>query len=232
MPPPSPLLSILLYWLTSTTLLFTSSHLFHTHNFPISTLTFLQSLTSAITLYCLPYTTYGKSHFTIVPKTSTLKKTLPMSIIFTLLILLNNTTLSLSSTSFYIIPKTLNIPFNCLTIFVLEGRKTDRNGLICILTIIYFFLLSLGSEPKNNYSHLGTIAGIASSLFIALNATITKRFLPILGDDHWKGEKLSRRERLRATNSIYLSALMIWRSAVAFYLNIHTQACKSLRKYF
>merc|ERR1712228_739049 len=44
----------------------------------------------------------------------------------------------------------------------------------------------MGSHGELNFSLKGTIAGIASSLFVSLNSIFTKKILPVVDDNHWR----------------------------------------------
>lgn len=44
----------------------------------------------------------------------------------------------------------------------------------------------MGSHGELNFSLIGTVSGIMSSLFVSLNSIFTKKVLPVVDDNHWK----------------------------------------------
>lgn len=44
----------------------------------------------------------------------------------------------------------------------------------------------MGTRGELNFSLIGTISGVLSSLFVSLNSIFTKKVLPVVDDNHWK----------------------------------------------
>eukprot|EP00527_Entomoneis_sp_CCMP2396_P008186 CAMPEP_0198140524 /NCGR_PEP_ID=MMETSP1443-20131203/3664_1 /TAXON_ID=186043 /ORGANISM="Entomoneis sp., Strain CCMP2396" /LENGTH=364 /DNA_ID=CAMNT_0043802973 /DNA_START=122 /DNA_END=1217 /DNA_ORIENTATION=- len=117
-------------------------------------------------------------------KVKTGRKVFPLSLIFVGMITFNNLCLKWVEVSFYNVARSLTIVFNVIFTSLLLSQHTSPKTIGCLgIVMIGFFL---GSNGEVNFSLKGTIAGIASSLFVSLNSIFTKKILPAVENDHWK----------------------------------------------
>jgi len=114
----------------------------------------------------------------------TAKKIFPLSLVFVGMISFNNLCLKWVEVSFYNVARSLTIVFNVFLSRVFLGMPTSCKTLVCLGIVILGFLM--GSHGELNFSLLGTLAGIMSSLFVSLNSIFTKKVLPVVDDNHWK----------------------------------------------
>ena len=114
----------------------------------------------------------------------TARKIFPLSLVFVAMISFNNLCLKWVEVSFYNVARSLTIVFNVFLSRVFLGIPTSCKTLACLAIVIIGFLM--GSHGELNFSLLGTVAGIMSSLFVSLNSIFTKKVLPVVDDNHWK----------------------------------------------
>jgi len=117
-------------------------------------------------------------------KYSVARGVLPLSAIFVGMITFNNLCLKYVEVSFYNVARSLTIVFNVGFTYLLLGEKTSfRTCLTLMLVIAGFFI---GSEGEANFSLIGTLCGVASSVFVCLNAIYTSKVMPLVDKDKWK----------------------------------------------
>lgn len=109
---------------------------------------------------------------------------LPLSFIFLGMITFNNLCLKYVEVSFYNVGRSLTIVFNVIFSGLLLGIPTSKRTIFCLCIVISGFYV--GSQGEINFSLVGTICGVLSSLFVSLNSIFTKRVLPIVEDNHWR----------------------------------------------
>lgn len=114
----------------------------------------------------------------------TAMKVLPLSIVFVGMITFNNLCLQYVEVSFYNVARSLTIVFNVIFTYMMLGETTSRNTLVCLGLVIIGFLV--GSEGEVNFSMIGTLFGVASSVFVSLNSIYTKKVMPFVNDDKCK----------------------------------------------
>ena len=112
------------------------------------------------------------------------RRILPLSIVFVGMITLNNLCLKLVEVSFYNVARSLTIVFNVFFSYVMLGIPSSMNTIMCLAVVIVGFLS--GGKGEINFSLIGTIAGVCSSLFVSLNSIYTKKMLPVVDDNHWR----------------------------------------------
>jgi len=130
----------------------------------------------------------SKTFFSQFPKAEynaeTGKKILPLSLIFVGMITFNNLCLKMVEVSFYNVARSLTIVFNvALSQVILGSTTTTRTG-VCLLIVVSGFFM--GAKGEVNFTMIGTMFGICSSLFVSLNSIFTKKVLPAVDNDHWK----------------------------------------------
>lgn len=112
------------------------------------------------------------------------RRIFPLSIVFVCMITFNNLCLKWVEVSFYNVARSFTIVFNVFFSFVLLKIASSCKTVACLGFVIVGFLI--GSIGEINFSLKGTIAGLASSLFVSLNSIFTKKLLPVVDDNHWR----------------------------------------------
>uniref|UniRef100_A0A7S1FSH8 Sugar phosphate transporter domain-containing protein n=1 Tax=Corethron hystrix TaxID=216773 RepID=A0A7S1FSH8_9STRA len=150
----------------------------------------------------------GSSFYSQFPKAEykagTARRVLPLSIVFVGMITFNNLCLKWVEVSFYNVARSLTIVFNVIFTAILLGGRSSIRTILCLSIVICGFLIGSGGEL--NFSLRGTLAGVASSLFVSLNSIFTKKILPVVDDNHWK---------LTYYNNVNASVLFL--PMIAFY---------------
>jgi GDP-fucose transporter C1 len=123
---------------------------------------------------------FPKAEYLIGPA----KQIFPLTLIFVGMITFNNLCLQLVEVSFYNVARSLTIVFNVILSRVFLGIESSTNTILCLGLVIVGFIM--GSHGELNFSMIGTIAGVLSSLFVSLNSIFTKYVLPAVDDNHWK----------------------------------------------
>mmetsp|Transcript_10940 Transcript_10940/g.26077 ORF Transcript_10940/g.26077 Transcript_10940/m.26077 type:complete len:292 (+) Transcript_10940:447-1322(+) len=131
---------------------------------------------------------HKKSFFSQFPKAEYRvdigRKILPLSFIFVGMITFNNLCLKWVEVSFYNVARSLTIVFNVVLSKLILNSQTSLKTMGCLLIVILGFFMGAGGEV--NFSMIGTMFGICSSLFVSLNSIFTKKVLPAVDNDHWK----------------------------------------------
>lgn len=131
---------------------------------------------------------HGRTFFSQFPKTE-YKATIgwrvfPLSFVFVGMIAFNNLCLKWVEVSFYNVARSLTIVFNVLLSRLILGSPVSPKTIACLGCVVFGFFL--GANGEVNFSYHGTVAGVCSSLFVSLNAILTKKLLPAVDNDHWK----------------------------------------------
>jgi len=116
----------------------------------------------------------------------TLKKVLPLSIVFVAMITFNNLCLKHVGISFYYIGRSLTTVFNVAFTYLILGQKTSMRAIICCSVIIFGFYLGVDQEKDSgSLSISGTLYGVLASVFVSLYAIYIKRILPVVDNNVW-----------------------------------------------
>eukprot|EP00106_Octopus_bimaculoides_P007276 XP_014774718.1 PREDICTED: GDP-fucose transporter 1-like [Octopus bimaculoides] len=136
-----------------------------------------------------------------------LSKTLPLSIIFVLMISFNNLCLKYVDVAFYYIGRSLTTIFNVVFSYIILKQETSKAALVCCGIIIGGFLLGVDQEGvseiyatnfrtfcrkekfascQSSLSLTGVIFGVLASASVALNAIYTKKILPMVDHNIWR----------------------------------------------
>jgi GDP-fucose transporter C1 len=115
---------------------------------------------------------------------SVARKVFPLSLIFVGMITFNNLCLMWVEVSFYNVARSLTIVFNVIFSQYILGSYTSPKTMACLGVVMLGFFM--GSKGELNFSLLGTVSGVLSSLFVSLNSIFTKKVLPVVDNDHWK----------------------------------------------
>ena len=131
---------------------------------------------------------HGRSFFSQFPKAeynpTVGRKVLPLSCVFVGMIALNNLCLRWVEVSFYNVARSLTIVFNVFLSRLILGSPISLMTMGCLGIVILGFFM--GANGEVNFNFMGTVAGVASSLFVSLNSIFTKKMLPAVDNDHWK----------------------------------------------
>jgi len=112
------------------------------------------------------------------------KQVFPLSFVFVGMITFNNLCLKYVEVSFYNVARSLTIVFNVFFTKLILGIPSSNSTIICLLVVIAGFVV--GAQGELNFSLIGTVSGILSSLFVSLNSIFTKKILPVVDDNHWR----------------------------------------------
>ena len=92
------------------------------------------------------------------------------------MITFNNICLQYVAVSFYNVARSLSIVFNVIFTYLLLGRSTSYLTAITLLIVIIGFIV--GVDGEIDFSLIGTVSGVISSLFVSLNSIYTSKILP------------------------------------------------------
>lgn len=110
------------------------------------------------------------------------KRVLPLSVCFVGMMSVSNLCLKYVEVSFYQVARSLTIVFNVMLTFVLLGQRTSWRVCLCLCVVIAGFLA--GAEGEVNFSIVGTVFGVSSSLLLALNGIYTKKTFSVVNNSH------------------------------------------------
>jgi GDP-fucose transporter C1 len=186
-PPPSPVISITLVFLNKVMLSDSTSI-----PAPLAVTWFQCVVTSAI-LYGLGELGRGApegSFFAQFPaatfdyKLATSKGLSMLSLVFVGMITFNNLSLKYVEVSFYNVARSLTIVFNVALTYAMLGEATSPRVLLTLGVVVLGFFLGSASEVR--FSWLGSLFGVTSSLFVALNGIYNKKAMPDVGGNVWR----------------------------------------------
>lgn len=114
------------------------------------------------------------------------RKVIPLSIMFTLMIATNNLCLKYVGVSFYYVGRSLTTVFNVVFSWMLLGQVTSNRCKLCCGFIIFGFYLGVDQENLlGSFSLIGTIYGVVGSLMLSLYSIYTKKVLPSVNQEVW-----------------------------------------------
>lgn len=186
---------IMLYWIVSISMVYLNKVCLNNKQASISAPLFVTWYQCVIT--CLICTVLGslgerarrtntKSYFSEFSVTKYDLRTglavMPLSLIFVGMITFNNLCLQYVQVSFYNVARCLTMVFNVIFQFIFLRQSTGFNTLLTLVVIIIGFVVGIDGELDFNL--IGTVAGVASSVFVSLNAIFVKRMLPQVDGDN------------------------------------------------
>ncbi|XP_021182709.3 GDP-fucose transporter 1 [Helicoverpa armigera] len=119
-------------------------------------------------------------------KMDVMRKVIPLSIMFTLMIATNNLCLKYVGVPFYYVGRSLTTVFNVVFSWVLLGQRTSYRCILCCGFIIFGFYLGVDQESLlGSFSLIGTIYGVIGSLMLSLYSIYTKKVLPSVNQEVW-----------------------------------------------
>ncbi|XP_059059980.1 GDP-fucose transporter 1 [Achroia grisella] len=114
------------------------------------------------------------------------RKVIPLSLMFTLMIATNNLCLKYVGVSFYYIGRSLTTVFNVLFSWILLRQATSLRCILCCAFIMFGFYLGVDQESLlGSFSLIGTIYGVVGSLMLSLYSIYTKKVLPSVNQEVW-----------------------------------------------
>lgn len=117
-------------------------------------------------------------------KLDVLKQMLPLSFVFTLMMVCNNLCLKYVEISFYQVARSLTIVFNVIFDFVILGQRTSFPATMCCLLVVSGF--AVGNQHEMRWSLRGVLFGVSASFFVAMNAIFVKKKFPLVDNNPWK----------------------------------------------
>lgn len=116
----------------------------------------------------------------------TIKKILPLSILFTGMIASNNLCLKYVGVAFYYVGRSLTTVFNVIFTYLILGQKTSIKCILCCGFIVAGFWLGVDQENvAGSLSVVGTILGVIGSIALSLYSIHTKQVLPAVNQNIW-----------------------------------------------
>jgi len=203
------ILSVMFYWITSLSLVFVNKVVMVGDVTNLDAPLFMSWTQFLITVICCwllgiigryfePFAFFPPFEY----KLSIAKKVMPLTFVFLAMIVFNNLCLKYVEVSFYQVARALTMVFNMTFTYMLLGKKTTRNCIICCLIIIVGYVM--GCDGEIRFSLNGAVFGLLSSAFVALNAIYVKKVLPVVDDN---SEKLMIYNNL---NAVFLLPVFIF----------------------
>mmetsp|Transcript_2650 Transcript_2650/g.7975 ORF Transcript_2650/g.7975 Transcript_2650/m.7975 type:complete len:341 (+) Transcript_2650:87-1109(+) len=178
--------AVTLYWVISISMVFVNKTLLSSEDAKIDAplfITWYQCVITVAVVWLL-----GAINFYSVPKfeikKDLLPKMLPLSCVFTGMILFNNLCLKYVEVSFYQVARSLTIFFNVIFDWVVLGNTTSPKALGCVFLVFFGFVL--GNVEEVRWSFWGTFFGVTASFLVAMNAIYVKKKYPLVDNDPWK----------------------------------------------
>lgn len=179
-------LSVLFYWVVSITMVFVNKTLLSDPAGQLDApflITWFQCVVTVIGCYVL-----GALNVANVPKFE-LQRTvvfqmLPLSCVFTLMIICNNLSLKYVEISFYQVARSLTIIFNVTFDYIILGHRTSPAAMVCCMLVVAGFVV--GNHQELRWSLPGVIFGVSASFFVAMNAIYVKKKFPLVDNNPWR----------------------------------------------
>ncbi len=108
---------------------------------------------------------------------------LPLTFVFTGMIVFNNLCLKYVEVSFYQVARSLTIVFNVMLSFFVLKQRTAKSSLFWVAVVVAGYLM--GCDGEVNFSWVGVGFGVTASLFVAMYAIMVKKTLKCVNDDSW-----------------------------------------------
>ena len=108
-------------------------------------------------------------------------KVMPLSLVFVGMIACNQLCLHYVNVSFYNVARSLSIVFNVMFTYLLLNTTTSMSTCATLLVVIAGFFIGIDGEI--DFSFIGTVFGVISSIFVSLNGIFTAKILPIVDGD-------------------------------------------------
>ncbi|CAF1577958.1 unnamed protein product [Rotaria sp. Silwood1] len=186
--------AVILYWFVSITMVFLNKYLLSSNNVKLDAPLFITWYQCVVTVVACALLGSLNKRLAILSKFPTFKidlkiarDVLPLSVMFVAMIIFNNLTLKYLTVSFYMVGRSLTTIANVIFTYIMLGQKTSYKALACCGLIIGGFFLGIDQENAlGTLSMFGAFCGVASSIFVALNAIYTSRCLPCVDNNVWR----------------------------------------------
>ncbi|KAF9109229.1 hypothetical protein BGX27_007852 [Mortierella sp. AM989] len=183
--------AIAFYWVASLSVVFLNKTILSgsEYKFPYPLFVTLYQLVVALVLLVVSGH-LGKRNrtFSMVPPfefdTVLARKIAPLSVVYVLMLTLNNLCLQLVEVTFYQVARSLSIFFNILFTYTMLRQGTSAGAMLsCAVVVLGFFV---GSYGETNFSWPGLLAGVGSSIFVALYGIYVKKTLVMVDNNQWR----------------------------------------------
>lgn len=178
--------AVFFYWIVSITMVFVNKTLLSDPAGQLDApffITWFQCVVTVIGCFFLGLLNVGN-----VPKfeirRSVLFQMLPLSCVFTMMIICNNLSLKHVEISFYQVARSLTIVFNVAFDFIILGQRTSAAAMLCCMLVVCGFVL--GNHEELRWSLRGVIFGVSASFFVAMNAIYVKKKFPLVDNNPWR----------------------------------------------
>lgn len=183
------------YWFVSITMVYINKVLLSDNGVSLKAPLFITAFQSAVScVICVALGDWGevnrvskRASFTTewsrVGKfsTSTALSVMPLSLIFVGMVGFNNLCLQFVEVSFYNVARCLSLVFNVVLSYFLLGKSTSLA--LCSTLVVVILGFFIGIDGEVNFSFVGTVFGVISSLFVSLNTIYTSKTLPLVEND-------------------------------------------------
>jgi len=112
------------------------------------------------------------------------QKVLPLAVVFVGMVAFNNMCLAYVEVTFYQVVRSLTIVFTILFTYSILKQPTSAAALSASGIVMLGFIV--GSAGEMNFSWLGLIYGVISSVFVSLYSIYVKKVLVAVGNDQWR----------------------------------------------
>ncbi|KAG0231384.1 hypothetical protein BGW42_000280 [Actinomortierella wolfii] len=182
---------IAFYWVASLSVVFLNKTILSgsEYKFPYpTTVTLYQLVVALVLLVVCGHLGKRSRTFSMVPPFEfdpvIARKIAPLSIIYVLMLTLNNLCLQLVEVTFYQVARSLSIFFNILFTFTILKQSTSGPAMLACFIVVMGFVV--GSYGEANFSWSGLIAGVGSSIFVALYGIYVKKTLNLVENNQWR----------------------------------------------
>ncbi|XP_022181408.1 GDP-fucose transporter 1 [Myzus persicae] len=200
---------VVIYWVISILTVFVNKTLLSIDKLDVDAPIFIawfQCLVSAI--ICFTLSRLSKMFPTVVQfpegnpfNAVTVRKVLPLSILYILMISTNNYCLKFVDVTFYYVGRSLTTVFNVILSYLILGQTTSISCLLCCFAVVCGFFLGVDQENlSGSFSLVGTVFGVLSSFSLAYYSIQIKKVLPDVNNQIWL---------LSYFNNVYATILFI-----------------------
>ncbi|KAL9653469.1 hypothetical protein ABK040_002103 [Willaertia magna] len=179
--------AVTFYFVISISTVFANKYILNSNNytFPAMTMTWVQ-LIFAVILQIVSHPIVPD----YIPKPELnydrVKMITPVSLLFIGMLVFNNLCLQVADVLLYQIARSLSICFTALFVFLLYRQKTSLNVLFCCGIVLVGYIIGVVGKAnieQVNFTWLGVIYGLLSSMFVALYGIFVKSRLQVV--DQW-----------------------------------------------
>eukprot|EP01120_Amphizonella_sp_Union-15-10_P011742 TRINITY_DN505_c0_g1_i2.p1 TRINITY_DN505_c0_g1~~TRINITY_DN505_c0_g1_i2.p1 ORF type:complete len:339 (-),score=30.24 TRINITY_DN505_c0_g1_i2:17-1033(-) len=158
-------------------------------NFPFPLLvSWLQLLIAMICIVIFGYLGKSIPMFSMFPpfefNLQIAKKVLPLTVVYLLMISLNNVCLKYVHVTFYQVARALTTFFSIIFTKIILSQSTSYLAMTACAVVVMGFIV--GSISEVNFNYEGLITGVFSSMFVSLYGIYVKNALPAVDGNHWR----------------------------------------------